>query len=560
MGLYAQATANKAKLSLETGQWLTLALSASPALNCALSRRLLYTEHNLQLGKYPSGQHETHFISMVPANADQHRSLFDLPNVVIRRVMEELAEQDHLSSGNIKAEDMVLSQFRLTCRDALYLAEPARWKYIDLSWDARAERIHLRPDRIKSSLDADERRLNWVQNLNVRFSMSDMVGAAFKLQFISRFPNLKSLTVGVVRSYVRCEHPYPWLSALQHVLDTHRFPLLRECFLNFTGIPLQGQRAPRLEHLLQAPKLTLLALDGLDLRGFQGDCIPQYSASLARLKLARCVVDERSMSTLLSKPRNLQSLDFCRLEYNIGSSPMSKEQYVTQLMLAVISRTQPGLNKLKIHFDHSFLLERNQFKSTFDLGELSQLKKLSITAEQECVIDRSDRDRPGDYGMDSTWRPTNLIDRLPAGLEQLKLKGYVFRWGVDLEGLADDLLRTTRPESQHGGRGILESLRRLKLVTTQQNHCRPLNQDAQARDDKFRRGIDRLMAASPMQELTCTQSHRLPQDPGSYNEEYFIRRLRAKKTTTADADIESGGEIYDLEELTEHVVVELEGQ
>jgi hypothetical protein len=386
--------------------------------------------------------------------------------------------------------------------------------------------------------------------------MSDMPGAAFKLQFIPRFPNLKSLTVGVVCSYVRCQYPYPWLSALQHVLDTHRFPLLRECFLNFTGIPLQGQRAPRIEHLLQAPRLTRLALDGLDLRGFQGDSIPQHSAALATLKLARCAVDEHSMSALLSKPRGLQFLDFCRLEYNIGSSPMSNEQYVTQLMLAIVTRTQSGLNKLKMHFEHAFLLEKKEFRGAFDLTELRQLKKLSITAEQECVIDRTDRDRPHDYGVDSTWRPTNLVDRLPAGLEQLKLKGYVFRWGVDLEGLADDLLGTTHPHSQHSGRSIPKSLRRLKLVTTQQNHCRPLNKDAQARDDKLYRGIDRLMA-SPMEELICTQSHRLPQHSGSYHEEYFIRKLRAKKNTNVDADAKSSGKMYDLEELSEHVVVEL---
>jgi hypothetical protein len=164
--LYARAMANKAVLLLETDQWLTLTLSPSLALNLVLSRRLVCTKHNLQLGN-PSPQQEAHFIGMVPANAGQHRTLFDLPDVVLRRVMEELAEEDHLSTGRMEAEDMALSQFRLTCREALHLAEPARWKYIDLSWDSRAERINLRPDRIKSSLDADERRLKWVQNLNV---------------------------------------------------------------------------------------------------------------------------------------------------------------------------------------------------------------------------------------------------------------------------------------------------------------------------------------------------------------------------------------------------------
>ncbi|OCT53488.1 hypothetical protein CLCR_10337 [Cladophialophora carrionii] len=163
------------------------------------------------------------------------------------------------------------------------------------------------PDRIESRLETDGRRAKWVQNVSIRISTFDVAGAAFELQLISRFPNLKSLTVGDVPSYL--EPNQAWTN-------------------------------------------------------------------------------------------------------------------------------------LKIHFDHASLLEKESFKGAFDLTGLRQLKKLSITAEQECVIDRSDPHRPRDYGVDSAWRPTNLVKRLPARLEHLKVKGYVFRWSVDLAGLVDDLFGT----------------------------------------------------------------------------------------------------------------------
>ncbi|EXJ64080.1 hypothetical protein A1O7_00416 [Cladophialophora yegresii CBS 114405] len=175
---------------------------------------------------------------------------------------------------------------------------------------------------------------------------------------------------------------------------------------------------------------------------------------------------------------------------------------------------------MKMHFDDASLLEEVDSKDAFDLTQLKQVKKLSITAEQECVIDRSDPDRPRDYGADRTWRPTNLLKRLPASLEHLKLMGYVFRWGIDLDGLGDDLLLAAGPEDSAGTRAqncakgrdkdILKSLRRLKLVTTQQDHRRSFNKDAQMRDDKLRRGIGRLMTGLPLlQEIKRTQTHRL---------------------------------------------------
>ncbi|ETI28004.1 hypothetical protein G647_00453 [Cladophialophora carrionii CBS 160.54] len=185
---------------------------------------------------------------------------------------------------------------------------------------------------------------------------------------------------------------------------------------------------------------------------------------------------------------------------------------------------------------------------------------------RKCVIDRSDPHRPRDYGVNSAWRPTNLVKRLPASLEHLKVKGYVFRWGVDLDGLVDDLLGTTGTvgtQAQHSaqgrGKGNLTSLRRLKLVTTPQDHCRPFDKDAQARDDRLRRGIDRLMTALPVQEIKCTQSHRLTQSSRSCDEEYFIRKLCARRSVTAPAEIDkSDAGMYNVEEQSRDVVVKLE--
>ena len=65
--------------------------------------------------------------------------------------------------------------------------------------------------------------------------------------------------------------------------------------------------------------------------------------------------------------------------------------------------------------------------------------------------------------------------------------GFSIQNYIDLIGLAQNLLSTTSAT-----KGLPASLRRLELVTYE-DHDRPLENDAQEREDRYMEGIDMFM-------------------------------------------------------------------
>ncbi|KAJ9609190.1 hypothetical protein H2200_006962 [Cladophialophora chaetospira] len=452
-----------------------------------------------------------------------HRRLLDLPNEILRNIMDMVAD-DHNGKG--------LEKFRQTCQQATLLADPVWLRNIQLENEFQCKKLDV-------VLKAAEHRKHYVEEMEIYLDADDSWEedeAIRMLGFISRLPRLKRLAVRYNEGYDEegmaelCTDF--WGDTLNDELQNSHFAELEEFTIELT---IQGSYSLSLVPLLGAPKLRRLDLHNLNLTQLQLDEIPSSSTCLTRLKFWTCVFDKESMRSILSKPRKLESLTLDGLWHERnnpkGYSGMKPHDEVTTLqeMLQIIAQEQPELENLTSTLHYPSTL-RGQWKDEIRFDQLQNLKNLNIRAIEN---------KKGE----PLWRPVHALYDLPASIEHIKLT--MVCGGLDFAGLVDALL-----DPKETAASLPTSLCHLEIDTGEKSEDWD-NKDSMDRD--LRENIGRLMAGSALPKLIYRQTHCRPVHlrDGQIRSRHWIRELTALRKVAIDRkSVSKLDEPYSLTEKT----------
>ena len=470
-------------------------------------------------------------------------SLLDLPNEILLNVLEHLTDQEPWNG-------QMLSSFRRTCSSAYKLADPVWCRSILTATHRVHNKLHL-------NLQADMSREHYVRNL-IMARDYDILARKYDVQptrqketdtaqLAFRFRNLRYLEFRLDLEYPQIDESGPglWMESWNDRVLTCHFANLTECYLRADPYHIQGIPVMQIAPLLQAPRLASLTLSAFDLRYISEDFASNHSTPLKHLKLNRCLIDDQTISTLMSKPRALRSLDIGDLIHGAKDSDQvrmdlvqaDEELSVMQMMLQTIAEHQPDLAALKFSLRHRELLDPSGFVGDFDFAQLKKLKELYF---KESIYGFQNRST-------NIWCPFHLFTKLPASIENVGLKPRLS--AVDVSKLADLLLDPLRNPN-----GFPKSLRRIRFITRCHDELRhrPFQFRLQREDDNLRRGIGSLLTASSLSQLDYSQRNWPGTHHGHHNFFHWIRELKATASIESGAahlsSIESN--TYDLEEVT----------